>query len=161
MFTPNDDGVSHINIYSKGKTRLGRLLSNFHYQPFNHPVYGSFHSVEGMWYWLSCRDDRLRYLSGSEAKREGRALREKDNSGEPWFYQAITEALRIKIMSNPELLGLIKENELPYAHYYTKHCPKTGEELSVEASPKHLWVVREIEGIVADIKQEPVMGRLL
>lgn len=26
---PEEDGITHINIYSKGSTELGRLLSNF------------------------------------------------------------------------------------------------------------------------------------
>jgi hypothetical protein len=28
------DGVDHINVYSKGKTELGRMLSNFYPSPF-------------------------------------------------------------------------------------------------------------------------------
>ena len=30
---PSKDGIDHINIYSKGKTELGKYLSNFTYAP--------------------------------------------------------------------------------------------------------------------------------
>jgi hypothetical protein len=50
---PSEDGVTHINVYSRGNTELGRLLSNFAHTPFSHPEFGEFASVEGFWYWLS------------------------------------------------------------------------------------------------------------
>jgi len=34
MINPEEDGITHINIYSKGKTDLGRMLSNFAKLPF-------------------------------------------------------------------------------------------------------------------------------
>lgn len=71
MIDPNEDGISHINVYSKGRTGIGRFLSNFTFYPI-HTVDGEFHSIEGYWYWLTCRDDRLRYLHGYEAKKLGR-----------------------------------------------------------------------------------------
>ena len=33
MYKPKDDGITHINIYSQGKTQLGRFLSNFEPSP--------------------------------------------------------------------------------------------------------------------------------
>lgn len=33
-FLKENDGIDHINIYSKGKTELGCLLSNFAFSPF-------------------------------------------------------------------------------------------------------------------------------
>jgi hypothetical protein len=35
---PTTDGIDHINIYSKGYTKLGRLLSNFTKSEFTHPI---------------------------------------------------------------------------------------------------------------------------
>jgi hypothetical protein len=45
------DGINHINIYSKGKTELGRLLTNFARTPIETP-FGHFESGEGYWFWL-------------------------------------------------------------------------------------------------------------
>lgn len=52
---PKTDGVDHINIYSKGKTWLGRELSNFAPLPqsIEVPIMSltfNCHTVEGIWY---------------------------------------------------------------------------------------------------------------
>jgi len=47
-----EDGVTHINIYSKGRTTLGQMLSNFEDSPFTCED-GNFRSIEDYWYWLS------------------------------------------------------------------------------------------------------------
>ena len=47
-----DDGVTHINVYSKGTTALGRALSNFAHIPFMVVPNGRFESIEAYWYWL-------------------------------------------------------------------------------------------------------------
>ena len=51
IINPDNDGIDHINTYSKGKTELGKLLTNFAHTPFVHPKYGEFQSVEGFWYF--------------------------------------------------------------------------------------------------------------
>ena len=47
-YLPKDDGVTHINIYSKGQTELGGLLSNFSRTPFVHPKYGELAPFFGL-----------------------------------------------------------------------------------------------------------------
>ena len=48
---PRDDGVHHLNVYTKAVTVLGRWLSNFTHSPFTHPEYGGkFESMEGFYY---------------------------------------------------------------------------------------------------------------
>ena len=95
-----NDGVDHINIYSKAKSALGRSLSNFAYSPIDSDTYGRFNSVEAFWYFLRVveileqivrtedgRNNnarlidqtqesllRLRQLSGYKAKVFGREL---------------------------------------------------------------------------------------
>jgi hypothetical protein len=58
---PHKDGIDHINIYSRGKTEVGRQLSNFAHTPFTHKDYGYFNSVEGLWYYLitGCKHENL------------------------------------------------------------------------------------------------------
>lgn len=53
MFDCQKDGIDHINVYSKGKTALGRFLSNFA-QVDLETKNGNFSSVEAYWYWLTC-----------------------------------------------------------------------------------------------------------
>jgi hypothetical protein len=73
---PELDGVAYVNVYSKGRTELGRLLTNFAFAPFKHPRYGHFAGLEAFWYWLSTgrQHDKLRRLYGASAKMVGRTL---------------------------------------------------------------------------------------
>ena len=65
------DGEDHINIYSKGKTEIGRWLSNFSHTEIITED-GKFSSIEGYWYWLTTKDERLRTLIGWAAKDLGK-----------------------------------------------------------------------------------------
>ena len=50
---PATDGINHINIYSKGKTEVGRILSNFNTPFFKYETpHGKFRSLEGYYHWL-------------------------------------------------------------------------------------------------------------
>src|SRR5882724_14111 len=81
MIDPKNDGIDHINIYSKGATELGRALSNFAHSPVKLKD-GNFASLEGYWYWLLSNKDAkaeiLRKLYGWEAKKAGRELKIPD-----------------------------------------------------------------------------------
>lgn len=118
MIKKEEDGVTHVNIYSKGVTRLGRLLSNFAYSPFLHPEDGEFESVEGYWYWLSSKDEELRKKHGWEAKSYGRFVGGKDWLDGDEFKRKIKLAIKSKIEQNQELHDLIERNTLPFKHYY-------------------------------------------
>ena len=108
------DGIDHINIYSKGYTKLGRLLSNFTKSEFTHPIYGHFMSVEGFWYYIKLekiddiRKEALRSLYGFSAKQLGRQL-EKDHNPvhRDDFIQLITDCITIKIMQSTIIMTLI------------------------------------------------------
>lgn len=112
------DGLNHINIYSKAETELGRKLSNFADLGFYWLPVGKFRSIEGFWYWLSTRDDRLRNLHGYEAKKLGMALSRDINIQVPDFEKQIKIAILIKIISRPELLSEFLTSTLPFVHYY-------------------------------------------
>lgn len=115
MIIEGQDGITHINIYSKGETSLGRYLSNFSKTPFVCEE-GKFESIEGYWYWLGTRDDRLRKLSGYSAKQLGKSLPrmvDVDN-----FESKIKKAIVCKLKNNPYILKGLIESELPFAHYY-------------------------------------------
>jgi hypothetical protein len=116
VILPVTDGIDHINIYSKGKTPLGRWLSNFSYSPIIIPDHGDFISIEGYWYWLGCEEDSLRYLYGFNAKKVGSAIEktiERDN-----FKDLIRRAIDIKLKSNKSMLHLLYKSTLPLCHYY-------------------------------------------
>ena len=116
MIPEGIDGIDHINIYSKGKTKLGRWLTNFSYSPISIPDFGDFNSIEAFWYYLGCEDDSLRPLSGWQAKQKGRQIKqtiERNN-----FEELIKAAIDIKLKSNIPLLLEFKQSTLPLFHYY-------------------------------------------
>ncbi len=118
VIDPEKDGIDHINIYSKGKTRLGRKLTNFAFSPFEHPEDGKFNSIEGYWYWVSTEDDRLRKLSGFRAKKLGRELGAPDYIEEDEFERKIKMAIKAKLDCCPALLEELKNTKIPLLHYY-------------------------------------------
>jgi hypothetical protein len=111
------DGSEFINIYSQGTTKLGRELSHFHKSPFTHPFFGHFDSMEGFWYYMrsNVRDDKLRYLSGFEAKVKGRVL---PASWYPHFWEDVLAANYQKVIQNPSLMQMLADSVLPFTHYY-------------------------------------------
>jgi hypothetical protein len=116
-FEANGDGITHINIYSKGKTDLGRFLSNFAYSPIL-TVDGNFNSIEGYWYWLSNHDDVMRPSYGFNAKKVGRTLPRLFELTTEEFQLKIREACWIKLHSNKLMLDLLVTSTEPFAHYY-------------------------------------------
>lgn len=121
-FDPSDDGFTHLNIYSKANTKLGRDLSNFAYYPFTLEPYGRFASVEGFWYWYLTgqKHDDLRTLSGSKAKKVGQGYngdREESVLSEETI-GVMQDAMVAKVMQHPELSDRLKNSTLPFTHYY-------------------------------------------
>lgn len=139
MLKIEDDGKNHINIYSDGKTKLGRLLSNFNYDIIRTPNDGEFRSVEAYWYWmqtLDSRKDDLRGMHGSDAKDFGRKLRKKNPAQHnPLFRVKIMQALLAKVVNNPALVKMIVDNDLPFCHYYVMSGKLK------EASADNEWVL--------------------
>ena len=131
-----DDGITHINIHSRGKTDLGVSLSHFAHTPFTHPYFGYFYSMEGLWYYLRAaqtfakkdmqklsaeekevwqRMEKSRFLSGYRAKLHGKDL--------PYcwyseFKEDIIAANYQKIIQTPGLAEKMAESTLPFDHYY-------------------------------------------
>jgi len=141
MIIEGEDGKTHINIYSKGKTELGRLLSNFAYSPFECEE-GKFYSIEGYWYWLGTRDEVLKTLSGYQAKKYGQSLNRiykvKD------FEDKIRIAMVLKVNSNPKLFDLLLDSDLPFTHYYVFN--------GYRKDAGHEWIVQYWELIRKRIK---------
>lgn len=147
MIEAKDDGVSHINIYSKGQTELGRFLSNFSdcYVNIDGQV---FRTIEGYWYWLGCKDNRLLKTNGWESKKLGRELQVPDWNKDPEFERKIGYAITLKIISNEWCKQeLIKSKDLPLYHYYTYGT-------KIMMVKDGLWIIN----LIAHIRQELIDG---
>lgn len=114
-----EDGVDHINVYSKGKTQVGQLLSNFAATPFS--ISGLlYRSVEGWWYWRLTGVDRCRFLAGFDAKEFGRVQTRINKDISP---DELLKVYQAKADQNPAVKRLMQDNAmapnpLPYDHYY-------------------------------------------
>ncbi len=155
LYSTEEDGINHINIYSRGKTRLGRELSNFQGCGINMP-YGRFNTIEGLYHYLkimraigvdsrrlediSSDDEYLRFnlarlycVNGREAKSIGKRLRTYclchgypiKDTPDDKFDHEIIDAIGKKINSIPGLRTAIADNELEYSHYYVSDDGKT------------------------------------
>lgn len=140
----SDDGVTHVNIYSRGKTELGRLLSNLSHE--NEPItlpYQLFgedvvvRTAEAAWYITRAAlaglpPDTLhamtaigRRVNGYDAKKQLRPQL-KDIPGELFednTFCAKHEKIMMmvacdKLLNNPKIGKMFLENTLPLGHYY-------------------------------------------
>lgn len=115
---PKEDGITHINVYSKGQTPLGRYLSNFS-DCHVHTEDGYFRTIEGYWYWLSTKHEPLRDFPGWQCKKVGRGLRAPDWPKTPKFEEKIMRAIMIKISTNEWCVDQLSQTDtLPLYHYY-------------------------------------------
>jgi len=142
MIDPTKDGITHINIYSQGKTELGRMLSNF-YRYSIETKDGQFNSVEGYWYWLGIEDCKekeiLRKLYGYTAKKTGNNLKAHFNSRfDDEFEKKILNAIWYKVRRNTHLF-VPEISKLPLEHYYNF----SGKIVNVKN--KYLWMIDGID----------------
>lgn len=109
------DGHTYINI--NGKTELGQMLAHFYESRFVHPYFGPFNSMEGFWHYIKTKekDDRLRDLSGLDAKKLGTQLTKQYVKN---FREVILAAEFFKIEQNEKLKKLFVESTLPFDYYY-------------------------------------------
>lgn len=122
---PEEDGKTHINIYSKGATPLGKMLSNFYKFPILTQD-GPFMSVEGYWYWLNIsecepRREELRKLYGYNAKKTGQEILKSTPAEERRWEENFEEKILLAIWYKfRRHANLITEDmkKLPFEHYY-------------------------------------------
>lgn len=116
-FGPETDGIDHINVYSKGKTSLGRALTNMSDWGFTDPKYGWFRSMEAYWYWNSTgrQHEQLKTLSGFEAKKQGRELAKVPLEG---FEDVIRRGLKLRMDQGfPQIKKALCDSTVPLTHY--------------------------------------------
>lgn len=151
-YTPETEGIDHINVYSKSKTVLGRLLTNFAETPFEHPKYGYVKSMEGFWYFCKLGKiyPELLNTSGFDAKKRGRSLYPQIDKSDKIiiseeFKEQILEGIRLKLRQNKDLLMMLISTDLPLSHYYAYGSKDVG--FKVHYLPEYDWQIQEIERI--------------
>ena len=143
------DGREHINVYSKGRTLLGRKLSNFADIPTMVEIDGEtikFKNVESLWFYLKIyltfgeKDTNLLDMEGYEAKEYGskrlKLSRPLTTEEREYFIDIMKKGIEWKIRNNDALREEFKANykKIPYAHYYNY----SGNIITL---PEHQWLV--------------------
>lgn len=116
-YDPKEEGITHINIYSKAQSPLGRYMSNFDRCHIEISL-GYFASIEGLIFYLGSFDERLRTLSGANAKAAGNIMDRGIRLPEDVFRRFIIEAMEHKVDANNHLKHLLETCDLPFTHYY-------------------------------------------
>lgn len=148
---PKNDGIDHINIYTRGKTRLGRLITNLSDVPVTHPTYGRFRTAEGLWFYLKSgkAHEELRAMSGFEVKRYARGL---VNVWNKEFQAEFKQGLKQKILDHSELRDLFVESTLPFTHYYVYESKRPDVEPKVVVPKDSVWMIEYIEALREELK---------
>ena len=162
MFLPKNEGIDHINVYTKSNQELGRLLTNLSDIPFTHPKYGYFKSVESFWYWYltGCVHDELKQMGGFQAKKYGQTLRDArvDKEGLTDIQkEVILSAIRLKLKQNQNILKLLVHSDLPFTHYYYYGDI---ENPKVVHLPQYSWIIDELERIRKILKDKYVIKEI-
>ena len=137
-----NDGVAYVNISGHANTKLGKMLCFFSKCRFKHPKFGTFTSLEGLWWWLKTMDrpDKLRALHGKAANNEGRKHATAPIAD---FTEFVLEGIFASITQNKALYDeLMQEPRLPIVSYYF-----SGSYSVPTVSDGRMWVQRGIESI--------------
>lgn len=127
------DGIEYINVYSKGKTKIGRFYSNFEKTPIETED-GRFNSIEALWYWILTNGKSPKWTYGYNAKYQGKLYPRVCDID----VDKIKRAIDVKIKT---YLDFIIENEnldLPLQHYYQYNKNRVYPE-------NHLWIIDHLE----------------
>lgn len=155
ILSPLNDGVDHINVFSRAKTALGKKLTNFNRNYFVHPKYGKFASVEACWYFRLLLEhgidsEEIKLTYGFAAKELGRKLlpvKDDDSAGNfsDDFKEDICEAIRCKLRQNKDILKELTYSTLPLVHYY--YFGKDEQNAKIITVPQYDWIIEEISRI--------------
>lgn len=156
---PSEDGITHINIYTRGKTPLGRKATNLADIPTYHPTLGSFRTVEGLYYFCKTgkTDDQYRVISGFDAKKLGQSQPMVWNKD---FQKEVRVAIIYKVMHSEEILSLLKQADptIPFTHYYYYG---TSDNPVVRQPKGHEWQVELWEAMRSVVQRGESLRTLL
>lgn len=118
QYDPREDGITHINIYSKGNTTLGRALSNWTPCTIKTSI-GEFRSIEGLIFYLGSFNEKLRTVVGYETKELGEKVDRGIRLPDDIFRRIVVEGMKSKLEALvPSLRNQFYRDKLPFTHYY-------------------------------------------
>lgn len=116
MPNPNNDGITHINVFNTAVTNLGRRLALGN-SYFVHPKLGSFNCLDAFSLLLNSKqpNDRFRYITFKEAR--GIINKIRNHRMCAGYVGMMKDGYRHFILNNPELYKEFVESTLPFDSY--------------------------------------------
>lgn len=144
MCDPSLDGVTHINVYSRGATPLGRALTNMAEIGFKIPKVGYFNSCEAYWWFLSTGGIHKEFMRSTafEARRKGLKMNRVED---PNFQEKIKTAILIKLRTHQWILDDLTKTDLPLTHYYVYGA--NHDDCVVRPANNSLWIIDYLESL--------------
>lgn len=139
-FKLEEDGITHINIYSNGKSPLGRFLSHFAPVAVHHPVHGDFPSLENFYQFVKtgCNEPIFKTLAPHLAKLKARQYLDKRPID---FDDLIRDMNERKINGNIKAKMAFINSILPFDHYYVMTDKRTGSIFKVRPREADKFVI--------------------
>lgn len=153
---PEDDkdGITHINIWNKAETDLGRWLYQSAKTPFVHPEFGPFNSVLGFWKWFveEKPNDDFRYAYDGQVKT---TAQKRNNKAKTRWIKDMKKVFLVvnymKIIQNPEIKEAMINSTLPFREYYYH----TGATVTIRINQRgQEWVCAMFEEIRSMLKED-------
>lgn len=153
-----DDGISHCNVYTKGLTKLGRGMSNLSDANIDHPRYGLFRTLEGLWYFLKSgmTDDWFRLMSGYDCRKRGKTITTVWNNN---FHRDFKIGIVLKILASDELREDLKASTLPFVHYY--YYGKTPDKMKLVVPKGHEWQMEFWDSMRRQLKEGKDLNKVI
>jgi hypothetical protein len=143
MIDPKEDGKTHINIWAKGATFIGKFLAPRTLCELNMPE-GRFLCVAAYQYHLTCKEDsRLNRVHDWETEllaTQLSPLPKKQQLPAAELQTKIKKALDQKLKWSEYWMEEFTESELPFLYY---HFDTEGN--VIDESKKYRWLLNHLE----------------
>lgn len=121
MYRAIDDGITHVNTYSKGATQLGRLISNMYEDPFTCEL-GSFRCIECLYHYVRFYQEpeaeMFHSLNGFDGKKLANLLKaERKEDFYPGWEKILYTQMWEKFKRH-RCYFVFQYKDLPLVHYY-------------------------------------------
>lgn len=144
------DGLTHINIYSKGRTSLGRALTNMCLFTFEYNSL-TFHSVEQAWHYFKFININevvaKAIMNMDDAYTIKKYAKPYNNEATALYVQSqefrslIKDVICTRLNSDNDLQLQLRNSHLPFEHYYSFGNDITGYKV-VDESDKYDWLIK-------------------
>lgn len=153
------EGISHINMRNTSNSQVGQLLAMEAPNRFNHPVFGSFDSLEAFWFYIrsGCQESGVRFRDDGYGRRlfsSKTKVTEKISN----FQDIIGEGLWHMLNQMPnDKLKLVLDNKLPLDIYHViESKDDNGEVVYVVVQQlRHAhWYVPLVEKVIDMVRDD-------